>query len=142
MGYTHYWRVQRNTPSDLLIEAGRRMALIVEAESELLAGWDGTGKPTLDPTTGAVRFNGIGPDDDHETFYWPPDLAEEKSAWEKEGEPVFTFCKTAQKPYDTAVVACLLVAQDVLGDYIEINSDASDLDEFLGRSQRDRKSVV
>lgn len=131
-GYTHYWSVNRDADREAVKQAGLKMARLVEAESEILAGWDGEGEPTLDPETGEARFNGRGPDLDHETFVWPPNL-DEPQLWRGEDDgTVFTFCKTARKPYDKVVVACLLVAQRELGDAIKISSDASDLFEFMG----------
>jgi hypothetical protein len=135
MGYTHYWNVQRDADRDKLVEAGREMAKVVEAAGDLVAGWNGVGSPTLDPTTGEVRFNGRdnGVDDlSHETFVWPPDL---EDSFLQDKPYVFTFCKTAQKPYDVAVVACLLVAERVMGDAIEVSSDAQDFVEFAGGEQ-------
>lgn len=38
-------------------------------------------------------------------------------------ETGFQFCKTARKPYDTAVTACLLLAKHHFGSAIEITSD-------------------
>ena len=35
----------------------------------------------------------------------------------------FAFCKTARKPYDTVVVACLSILKYRLGDAIEVSSD-------------------
>ena len=55
-------------------------------------------------------FNGKG-DNAHEPFIFP-------------GESGFNFCKTAYKPYDTVVVACLFVARDYFApDQLEIASD-------------------
>lgn len=133
IGYTHYWYAKRDADREAIKRAGLKMAQLVEAEREILAGWDGTGKPALDPETGAVRFNGRGPDLDHETFVWPPRLDEPPQLWRGEDDgKVFTFCKTARKPYDKVVVACLLAALHELGDAIDIHSDASDVVEFMG----------
>jgi hypothetical protein len=35
----------------------------------------------------------------------------------------FNFCKTFQSPYDTVVVACLIIMKHYLGDAIEVASD-------------------
>lgn len=131
MGYTHYWYAKKNTPDELLVEAGRDCARIIEAANIPLAGPHGEPgtKPVVDLATGKCWFNGLG-DDAHETFCWPPDLTQDRP-WGEPGE-VFTFCKTAQKQYDTVVVACLLRIEKVLGDYINVSSDASDLWEFAG----------
>ena len=63
-----------------------------------IAGGDGTGKPEFKNTH--ICFNGKGEELSHETFY----LDRENS------EPLYNFCKTARKPYDLLVMACLIAA--------------------------------
>ena len=121
MGYTHYWNIRVLAPSPqeralLTRTAGAaRQRLWTKAVSDMtkvirkspvpLAGPHGEGKPELKKTS--VAFNGVGPNA-HETFDFP----------EQDG-----FCKTAQKPYDIVVVACLAIAKDVFGNEIEVSSD-------------------
>jgi hypothetical protein len=77
----------------------------------------------------------------HETFSLP--LKIEKDDWQKPigkishynryGKPVynnpeevglyFEFCKTAYKPYDLAVIICLIIAKHYLTDQIVVSSD-------------------
>lgn len=122
MGYTHYWHTKRDTPRELLVEAGRKMLPIVRAGEGVLAGWDGTGPPSTDEE-GSVRFNGREDDEeDYETFGWPPPLGREPQegvdpAW------VFDWCKTGRLPYDRFVVGCLLAAKSVLGSNLRLFSD-------------------
>lgn len=79
----------------------------------------------------------------HETFSLP--LAMEKEDWQKpiekiayydaNGKPVyndpkevglyFNCCKTAYKPYDLAVIICLIIAKHHLGKAIQISSDGT-----------------
>jgi hypothetical protein len=62
--------------------------------------------------TSRVDFNGTGVDA-HEPFVFP-------------GGNGFNFCKTAAKPYDEVVTACLLVARDHFPpSVLEISSDGS-----------------
>jgi hypothetical protein len=62
-----------------------------------------------------VDFNGLG-EDAHEPFVFP-------------GQPGFNFCKTAYKPYDEVVTACLIAARDYFPPSIlNISSDGSWLD--------------
>ena len=37
----------------------------------------------------------------------------------------FVFCKTAQKPYDKYVVACLIIAKSIFGKDVNISSNES-----------------
>ena len=132
MGYTHYWRTRRDTPPELLAEAAQKMAAIVDQERHLLA--DGGGTPHTSPvvqhdaegTVTLVVFNGIA-EAAHETFIWPPDLSEPQEylrpAFLEVDAEVFHFCKTAYKPYDAVVTACLLAADATLGEYIRVSSD-------------------
>jgi len=45
------------------------------------------------------------------------------------GEGWFEFTKTARKPYDSAVCACLIVLQYHLGVWFRVSSDGDDADE-------------
>ena len=66
--------------------------------------------PVADDKT--IFFNGAGfPDADHETF----ELTKKKTE--------FCFCKTARKPYDLAVQACMLIAWYHAPNTIRISSD-------------------
>lgn len=130
MGYTHYWELnERSFKGSLFSRAVEDMNKIVEVSPDV-ADWDGSGSPNIRPDF--VEFNGIG-DDSHETFCF--------QAFEREDEH-FNFCKTARKPYDFVVTACLAVAAEVIGDGIEVSSDGEPEDwedgaklasEVLGR---------
>jgi hypothetical protein len=78
-----------------------------------LAGWDGTGEPEFNRDT--IRFNGKGPELDHETF-----CLKRKGSGD--------FCKTARKPYDLMVCACLLVYQYHSPNTISLGSDGNQED--------------
>ncbi len=88
---------------------------IVEKSPVPLAGGDGNGKPQFEE--GLVLFNGVN-DDGHETFAFPT-----ASDHRRDEDDIFSFCKTAYKPYDVVVVACLAAAKDRLGDNIKVSSD-------------------
>jgi len=83
-----------------------------------LAGWDGEGDPEF--TTDEIRFNGIG-DDSHETFALG------------KGYNGFKFTKTARKPYDRHVLACLILAKKYFGDAIKVSSDGDNDDVEVQR---------
>lgn len=109
MGYTHYWESTGRIYNEHLKEAIRYMGIVVNDNTDILAGGDGTGKPEI--TDDEIRFNGIG-DSSHETFSISTD-------W----KGTFNFCKTAEKPYDVIVVACLVVLKYHLGDSVSVSSD-------------------
>jgi hypothetical protein len=109
VGYTHYWELTKISKHSTRHTAViRDMVKIVKNSPVPLAGGDGTGKPGVSKTE--IVFNGKAPDEDHETFWFP-------------GEDGFNFCKTARKPYDIVVVACLAAAKDVYGSEIKVSSD-------------------
>lgn len=71
-----------------------------------------------------MSFNGCE-EQSHETFRLGAKPVDVDTPWNKGNEKIFDFCKTARKPYDTVVVACLAALADILGDDIEVSSDGS-----------------
>ena len=117
MGYTHYW----TGPAKVSDEQWNKFAddvtdVLVDqklAGIKLCYEYDQPNKHPM-VTNRSVRFNGDGPDG-HETFQIV------------RGDGGSNFCKTAQKPYDTAVVACLVLAKKYLPGF-EWSSDGDDPD--------------
>lgn len=116
MGYTHY--VTRNIKKtnsfedfDLFVQGFNALHKVAVEELGILIG-DGLGK-TRNPVVQlrTVMFNGFG------------DLAHETFVWEQNAEREFHFCKTARKPYDALVTACLLLIKEIYGDAVDIHSD-------------------
>jgi hypothetical protein len=121
MGYTHYYTKTGTSRDDALrfemFMNGARTIIeyattydgiqLADATGDHLGQWE-CNKET-------VRFNGYGPDS-HETFDWSIDSSG------------FGFTKTAYKPYDAVVTACLIHLKDVYGDLVDIGSDGSWLD--------------
>jgi hypothetical protein len=98
VGYTHYW----DMPEKMVVSKTQMKLLqeILDEHRPLLSGYDGTGEPVL--TNDLISLNGIGPDDDHETFRVVMNKGErDADEW--------GFCKTARKPYDIVVCKMLLV---------------------------------
>lgn len=115
MGYTHYWYAdKKNIDSQQYAAALKDIAKIVTNQKAILAGPNGDGKPSMRST---IAFNGIG-GDSHESFILP--------SLPSNFEP-FDFCKTAQKPYDIVVVACLARLAEVPGFRIESDGSAEEL---------------
>jgi hypothetical protein len=84
----------------------------------------------------------------HETFYLPRKIENDKwqqpigeiSYYDESGRPVyndkqevglyFEFCKTAYKPYDLAVIICLIIAKHYLKEQIKVSSDGK-IDQWM-----------
>jgi len=111
MGYTHYWKFnQQPTPE--------KFAEFVEGVKQITATADEAGIPIGEELykSDCVRFNGVDAGA-HETFYIELPVGDERydNSW----------CKTAEKPYDTAVTASLILAKKIFGEDIEIKSDGN-----------------
>ena len=138
MGYTHYWYLNKQSEEVKEVNGingsqfGRAtidIGKIIDASRVLLAGWDGNGEPEVN--VDKVSFNGIG-DDGHETFVFQrfgTQKDRQSPLSPEDAYKDFAFCKTAQKPYDIIVVACLAVADQVIGDGIEVSTDG-DVDDW------------
>jgi hypothetical protein len=117
MGYTHYFTKAGTSPDDSLrFEMFARGARTI---IDYAKKYDHIKIGELEISDEVVTFNGVG-EDSHETFYWALDGGG------------FNFCKTAYKPYDAVVTACLIHLKDVYGDLVDIGSDGSWSDWALG----------
>jgi hypothetical protein len=137
MGYTHYWefRIPKRTESrkteNLYQKAVLECSKIVKTYYAVNGGLSGFTAHTPLGAYGGLKVNGKG-EDGHEDFtlreYFKQNL---------EGD-TFNFCKTAQKPYDVVVVACLIVLKARLGKHFEVSSDgySDDWEEGLKLAQR------
>jgi hypothetical protein len=126
-GYTHYW-TWKIVPDEKRLEACvGEMEKIADKSRAILAdrndktGADAVFRGRAPFGDGAavpdIAFNGIG-NDAHETFAFP------LAAFA--GTPAFSFVKTQWKPYDTPVVASLIVARDhFTAAELEITSDGT-----------------
>ena len=118
MGYTHYYTKTGTSIDDALrfemFLKGARTIIeyattqdgikLADAMGDHLGQWECTNE--------SVRFNGYG-SESHETFSWSIDSSG------------FGFTKTARKPYDAVVTACLIHLKNVYGDLVSIGSDGS-----------------
>ena len=130
MGYTHYWYRKPKLPiKEFTAFAQDVYALLAKADISLTY-WSMGAKGEIAgfvANPDEINFNGYH-EDAHEIFYLTRNA--KKSEWENKAVArVFTFCKTARKPYDKYVVACLLLAKYhfVQEDFI-ISSDGSVVD--------------
>lgn len=101
MGYTQYWEMNTNASNESwkqFTAVAKRIVEHCNANGVVIVGGDGESDTNYVIDENVVIFNGLE-DDSHETFYIGKN---EDSKW--------NFCKTARKPYDIAVVACLVAA--------------------------------
>lgn len=139
MGYTHYWYRGKEIPSLVMGAIIADFKKVVPTLGVELA--DGMGEGEAKLTAKEAWFNGKRPED-YETFHFPQVLekaydshkpVEKICYYKQDGTPVlnspnrvgkwFEFCKTAQRPYDIAVCAFLIIAKHHLKDDIIIASD-------------------
>jgi len=124
LGYTHYWWTRWPAlPAeafDKVVHDFKKLLPEFVRAGVVLAGMETDGVPTV--CTGEISFNGKGPYG-HEAFR----LLHIGERPGRDGR-CFEFCKTACKPYDLAVTACLVIAKHHLGDDIEVASDGSSED--------------
>ena len=128
MGYTHYWtfnKGKRGTTAE--IEAAYQQAMldcakVVKYYYEKEGGISGYTAHTKPGTYGGLNFNGKG-----EAGCEPFTMREHYNQNDRAG-----FCKTARKPYDILVTACLTVLAYRLGDAISVYSDGDSSDWYDG----------
>lgn len=131
MGYTHYFTFKPAPKGTAeLVEKRYQAALrecqrLVKAYNSTAEGdarLSGYSAHTKLGAYGGLDVNGKG-DNAHEPFTLREHYSQNVGS---------NFCKTAYKPYDTVVVACLALLKYRLGDLIEIGSDGSREDWALG----------
>lgn len=136
MGYTHYWKKVGAIDEKRYKLALSKIRKLIELHKDNIPAGNTAGGYYSDclnerlgdcggdnPVSKAdyiddICINGLG-DMSHETFFLPVngfDLEE------------FQFCKTARKPYDVIVVACLVILKHYLGNSFKFSSDGDDLE--------------
>jgi len=129
MGYTHYWEQQRAYTGEEWKQISAIIKTIIEKSGvKIVREYD---RPTDAPCfdNDSILFNGNG-DEGHETFVFTREVAKEPEY--RKGDGDFQFCKTAQKPYDDVVVACLIAAAEM--GVITWSSDGNDYEHTEGRT--------
>jgi hypothetical protein len=129
MGYTHYFSKVKETRDDSLRfemfanDVSRIIDYAVINYGIEIADACGENLGKWEVSKEFVSLNGFG-ENSHETFYLDKDFSG------------FNFCKTARKPYDAVVTACLIHLKDCYGDAVTIGSDGdwSDLEWKEGAS--------
>lgn len=132
MGYTHYWsfkpipKGQAKSVEALYQHAIAECALIARRyQSNFPKGHEGRlsgySANTNPKQYAGLHINGRG-ENAHEDFCMREHFKQNKGG----------FCKTARKPYDLVVVACLATLKYRLGDLIRLGSDGDEIDWEAG----------
>jgi hypothetical protein len=125
MGYTHYWYRPLELPRERWTPfLGDWLKVYDKLVLRGLSLSD-PDSPALPPVfhEGLVAFNGRPG--------WEPFLLSrryERQDFVKPDGRCFSFCKTARRPYDLAVTACLLVAKRAFGSILTVSTDGEDAD--------------
>jgi hypothetical protein len=90
------------------------------ADPVKICDFDGQGAPKL--TKEHIAFNGEAPELDHESFYFEA----KRSLPYPGGTLGWACCKTARKPYDVVVVACLTFLSRDYGFEVSSDGDVAD----------------
>lgn len=109
MGYTHYWGF-RQAPTKAEWKKAIDLCKKIIKACNVPVQFEYDVKKTPELSEDLIRFNGVE-DDGHETFYVQPIVSD------------FNFCKTARKPYDLVVCACLIAMKKTFGDKMWVHSD-------------------
>ena len=146
MGYTHYWsftapkRGETTKIEKAYQKALKECATIARTFYLANGGLSGFSAHTEPGKYGGLKVNGKG-DLMHEDFTMREHFKQnlEPSNW--------MFCKTARKPYDEVVVACLIVLANRLPNNIRVDSDGYTDDwqaglELAQRILKDKKLKI
>lgn len=110
MGYTHYWRMKRAFSEEEWKKFTDGVNKILAKTKVSICGGMGTGEPIISEEY--VSLNGDeSKGEDYESFVVTKEPQD------------FEFCKTARRPYDEVVCACLLLMEDILGNSVKVSSD-------------------
>lgn len=122
MGYTHYFSFKKIQGKTQVNESLYNMAMrdcqrIIKRYCKENGGLSGYSAHTKLGQYGGLELNGKGADA-HESLNFREHFSEND----------FGFCKTARKPYDLVVVACLAVLKHRLGESFSVTSDGKPID--------------
>lgn len=136
MGYTHYWdfrpvpKGKAQETEEIYQLALRQCQRVLRAYNAEIKAQDpkhfarlsGYSVHTKVQEYGGLMFNGTQ-DQAHEDFTLREHFSENEGG----------FCKTARKPYDVCVVACLVVLKHYLGNSFNWSSDGREHELIEGR---------
>ena len=131
MGYTHYWYKKSKLSLGDWNNFQEDFEILLHGLKDNLAF---SGDQSFEFSTNVLYFNGIG-ENGHETFMFERQESEKKFVQKDDDGFIFSFCKTARKPYDSAVCCALIIAKKYFGDSIKVSSDGDDEDGWLEAKQ-------
>jgi len=124
MGYTHYWsRPKTFTVKSFTAAAADCERVVKSLKCQVQRESDDTTPAVF--SRDSVRFNGVG-DAGHETFAIPRVFTRIYEGQKSDKDGWSDFCKTAAKPYDLAVCACLVVFKHHYEEKFIVASDGDD----------------
>jgi len=129
MGYTHYFSHSKTSKKkwNAIVEDCKKLRANLP-QGIYIDGCFAFPKPQF--TDKMIHFNGTDPGftwEDHQNNKFPEN-SHETFELKQEGSGGFTFCKTARKPYDLLVCACLLVYKHYSPNTMKLSSDGDSED--------------
>lgn len=126
IGYTHYWRRKPTLDAHrftLAVNDAKKLVerLQVRDGYRLQRDYEDAGEPAFGPDK--VEFNG-GDANGYEDFHLPRVYTERFITPDPDGR-LFAFCKTAHRPYNSAVIGCLIVFAHHFGNDFRVSSDGT-----------------
>jgi len=133
MGYTHYWNRKKKLDKPTWTTFTHDLKELLDQADVPLAHYvNGASKKGYRIKPSEINFNGTG-EDGHENVYIPRIRKSDAISAGDKGDMCFGFCKTAHKPYDKYVTACLLLFKMYFGKDVEISSDGGASGMIEGR---------
>ena len=136
MGYTHYFeRFELTHNQKTWTKFSKDVKQLSKKLDFQITGSDGDIETEPVFNKDEISFNGVG-EESHETFIIVRDMSiiltaegrhseYKKKQWEKD-EKIFSFCKTARKPYDLFVTAVLILYKYYFKEKVHISGDGGD----------------
>lgn len=134
MGYTHYWTQTKNHTraewTQICEDIGAILKDVQHVQGIPLAFECDEPLKAVEIGPEVIRFNGLG-EDGHETFYITRNR-KPLEEWQTKDQLGWDFCKTARKPYDLAVTACLAYLAAMESKPWRVSSDGDGRDWIDG----------
>ena len=137
MGYTHYWyKVEELESTEWQKFIQDFKTILPHFENLLQHDPKGEWDDSLKISNDLVYFNGIG-EQAHEPFFFERfDTTKHRQYQDDDSKThIFSFTKSARKPYDIAVCCALIIAKFHFANDINVSSDGEDEDGWLEARQ-------